>query len=102
MAGLLLHPDAGVSTHTDYASMSVTRSGGRDAVVAYEPVTRVQRPSLVVHDIAGAQPTPYRPARRTGGLFHDPGDVEGARPRQLHRPLAYVPEPIEGACSAEG
>lgn len=82
--------------------MSVTRSGGRDAVIVDEPVQRVQRPVLVVADIAGAQSASYRPARRTGGLFHDPGDVEGARPRQLHRPLAYVPEPIEGAFSAEG
>lgn len=75
--------------------MSVTRSAG--AVIAEPKRARPTRvpSSLCVDDIAGARPRTLPPRPR--GAFHDPADIEGARPKLLHRESSYVPGFIERA-----
>ncbi len=93
-----LHPDASVpvtAPEDRFSSMSLTRNS---AAVIHEPrrvtLTRVPN-SLTVDDIAGARPRalPLRPRRE----FHDTGDIEGARPKLLHRESNYRAADVEGA-----
>ncbi len=93
-----LHPSDGVPTTTAeerFASMSVTRSAS--AVIAEPKRVRATRvpTSLCVDDIAGARPRTLPPRPRAA--FHDTGDIEGARPKLLHRESSYVPGYIERA-----
>ena len=94
-----LHPDDGVPTHSAaarFASMSVTRDAG--ATITDAPRVRPTRvpASLCVDDIDGARPRTLPPRPRAA--FHDTADIEGARPKLLHRESSYVPGYIERAC----
>jgi len=96
-----LHPDASVPTTTPaerFASMSVTRDAA--AVIADDRRVRLTRvpASLTVDDIAGARPRTLPPPRSGG--FHDTADIEGARPRVLHRESNYRASIVEGALGA--
>ena len=64
-----------------FASMSVTRTS--DAVIRDARAARVTRAVLRTDDVPGARPRSLPPTSRAD--FHGVEDIEGARPRVLHR-----------------
>lgn len=101
----ILDPEATSKSHPDrFLSMSVTRNPNACIPTESNCKRLTVRPVLVTDDIQGAQPSVLPPRPRND--FHDPSDIEGARPKPLHYERHNKPDftttnkDIEGKCSS--